>query len=178
MTQGKTTGLIPVRRGYCEACNHADHAQILKRVYDGTLTNGEASKQLNVSLQVWYRHIKNHVKPQVESAIAPDVGDITKTIVDKVEELVGQVDRVKDNLERVNKAIAEDDEIDFKKMQSWLQAERQLTYILETLGKFNGDLQNSAVININQTKIEFNTFRENVLDTVCTECKSKLVKSL
>ena len=132
---------------------------------------------LGVGIQTWYRHMKFCVKNEVENALAPDVGDVAAKIIDKVDELIGQMDRIKGNINRVNNAIEMDNEnIDVQKMKSYVSLEKQLGSTIELLAKISGELNSSAVINVNNTKIEYNSFRENVIGTVCNSCKQKLLE--
>ena len=177
MAQSKTTSLIPVRRGQCLACVHTDHAQVLEDLDKGFINNKEAANRIGIALQTWYTHLRHHVKPEVESAIAPNVDVLAKSIVDKVEEGTGQFDRLLANVNRVNNLIDQDgDNLDVKKMQSYIQLEKQLTYVLEFLSKLSGELENSAIINVNNTKIEFNNFKDTVKEVLCLSCKEKIIK--
>jgi len=178
MRNSHSVSLVPIRKGFCKACAHPDHARILEYVYDEQLSNSEAAERLGITLNIWYRHLKMCVKNEVETAIAPDIGNVAKNILDKVDEMVGQVDRLKKNIERVNKSIEHEDEVDVKKMQSYISLERQLASSLELFARLSGELNSSAIINVNNTKIEFNNFREQVLGSICEVCKGKLIKSL
>lgn len=176
MPTSSHTSLIPVRRSFCKACAAPQHDKILEDLNNGLMSNSEAATQMGLSVQQWYRHLNNHVKPAVESAVAPYVGDIGKRIIDKVDEIVGQIDRLKMNIAKVNEGINDDEMVDAKKIQSYVSLERQLGSTIELLAKITGELNNAAIINVSNTKIEFNQFRENVIGIMCEKCKEKVLK--
>ena len=171
-------GLVPIRNN-CKVCTHPRQSEVLQAVYEERMTNPQAAETLGVTGVTWSRHLRNCVRSELDSAMAPHVDKITKTIIDKVEELVGQVDRVKGNLQRVcNVQEQEDDKIDLKTMQSYIMLEKQLSTTIELFAKITGDLTNSAIVNVTNNKIEFNDFRQQVLGTVCDQCRSKLISEL
>ena len=172
----RSRGLIPLRRGTCKACIHPEQNGYLQAVYDGKMSNADAAKGLGINLQTWYGHLKYCVKNAVESAIEPEIEGIAKRVVDHVDKLIGQVDRVENMVLKINESLKNQDpeKIDPKKMASWLAAENQLKSTLEMLAKISGDLNNSAIVNISNVKMEFTDFQEKVMEIMCPNCRAKL----
>ena len=168
--------LIPVKEKQCKVCLHKDSDTILKMVSDGIISNSDAADRLGIRLQLWYNHLKFCVRSAMETALAPNVDDLSKKVVDNVFELIGAIDRTKSLTEKLHMVLANTDpnEMDPKQLQSYATLEKQLGHTIELYSKITGDLKNSAVINVQNTKIEFNDFRSKVLGVVCMKCRKKL----
>ena len=43
------------------------------------------------------------------------------------------------------------------------------------MARLSGDLNNTAVMNISNVKVEFNDFKSKVMEVLCPNCKEKLM---
>jgi len=172
----KPKGLVPIKRGTCKVCMLPNHKEYFDKVYDGSCSNSRAAKELGVTTQSWYNHLKYCVRTHVEAAIAPEIEGIAKKVVDHVDELIGQIDRVKGVVDKVYKVVEAEQDIDSKKMQTYVMLERQLGTTIEMLAKMTGELNNSAIINTTNIKIEFEDFKGKIMEILCPICLDKLAR--
>lgn len=179
MTQGNSMTIIPVRATTCKACLHKDHAQILEDLNSGKINNRMAADKVGVSWGTWYSHLKQHVKPIIESAIAPNIGNIAKSVLSVTGDLIDQLQRTTKMVEKKFKELEENETKfgDNKQIISYVALEKMLHLSMETIAKISGELNSSAIINVTNTKIEFNEFRVKVMDILCENCKTKILES-
>ena len=175
MVKMEYSGLTPSTVRDCKVCMHKDHDVYLKKIYNREISIGLAADEMKLSYTQWRNHLRFCVKGAVESAMAPDVELIAKKVVDYVDELVGQLDRTKKVIGTMLVAMENSEEVDPKLVSSYALIEKQLAHNVEIMAKISGDLNNSAVVNINNVKMEFNDFKGKVLEVLCPSCKEKLL---
>ena len=168
-------GLVPSTVRDCKVCLHKDHDEYLKRIYDRQISVGLAADEMKLSYTQWRNHLKFCVKGAIENAMAPDVELIAKKVVDYTDELVGQLDRTKTVIDKLIMEMESAEEFDSKMYNTCAVFEKQLAHNIEMMAKISGDLNNSAVVNINNVKMEFNDFKGKVLEILCPTCKEKLL---
>ena len=168
--------LIPVKEKHCKVCLNNKSEEVVKLVNDGIISNRDAADRLEIGLSAWYNHLKFCVRNAMSSAIAPKVDDLSKKVIDNVFELIDAVDRTKSLTEKLHKVLDSTNasELDPKQLQSYVMLEKQLSHTIELYSKITGDLKDSAVINVRNTKIELNDFRTKVIGAVCMKCRKKL----
>lgn len=174
--QPKYKGLVPSQLKNCKVCMNDRQNEYLQKIYDKKISIEIAAMEMGVTSLQWRNHLRFCVRNAVESAIAPDIEGIAKRVVDYVDELVDQLDRTKVLSKRMNEAMLEQ-ELDPRMISSWALVEKQLSHTIEMMAKMSGELNSSAVVNINNVKMEFNDFKSRVMDILCPLCKEKLLNS-
>ena len=145
-------------------------------MFNKRINNTVAADRCEVSYGVWRTHLKFHVQRELVSAVAPDIGNIADTVVDSVQELVEQLDRTKQLVKRKHDDLENNDLKDPREIQAYVMLEKMLHLDIETLAKINGELNSSAVINVNNIKLEFNDFRTKIMEILCPTCKQQIIQ--
>jgi len=174
--KGEYRGLVPSTIRDCKICMMDDSVQreYLNKIYDKRISVALAAKELGVTTGTWRNHLRFCVKNAVESALQPEIEGIAKKVVDYADELVDQLDRTKDVIKMISDDM-EGKELDSKMLMSLAAFEKQLVHSIEVMAKLSGDLNNTAVMNISNVKVEFNDFKSKVMEILCPNCKEKLM---
>jgi len=138
-------------------------------------TSSQCIELLDCKLYSWRNHINNHVKPQVAIQLA-DRSEITDHIVDKVGEVIGGLDDLKEVMKILKQQIlANPDPIMLK---TYLSALAELRHYTETLQKLQNEFKDNGNINVQNMHVEYNQLVGTIMQDSCPLCKSKFAVSL
>lgn len=168
-----TGQIMPVSHRVCIACRHKDNQEILESVDRGDMSHLSAANHFGVSLDTWRKHVRNHIVPQIQALLSTDVSVLAASVIKPIEEMEDMVQRLKNQIEKIITVSEEGDDMDVKSLQAYTGMEKALAGVLSTIAQITGDLNTSAIINVNNTKVEFNNITAFVLQEACPTCKTK-----
>ena len=177
LVMAKYKGLVPSQVRDCKVCMHKEQGEYLTKIYEKRISVSVAAREMGVSYQQWRNHLKYCVKNAVETALVPEVESIAEKVVDYANELVGQLDRVNGIIKGIEEDVRAEDDNDkkYKMLGTLTMFEKQIGSTIEMMARLAGDLNNSAVMNVSNVKIEYSDFKTRIMDNICSSCKEKIL---
>lgn len=160
----------------CTICRDPKTPDLEIAFSEHTLATKDICEQLEITSSQWYSHINYHLMPQVYEALSTNREVLAAKIVDKVQESIEQLDRLKKNVKRAEKMLGTAPDPTMIKAYATLEGEMRKT--LEFLGKLQGEFKDQSIIKANNVTVEYNTVIGTVLEEACPACKMKFAKSI
>jgi len=117
----------------CALCVNPNRAELEVRISEGELKPSEASELLGISLDQIQLHIKNHLKPIVQSHAAMDVARLD---LNEIDLLSGNVSILKNKLEE----LLNNTELSTKQIDSLTKLAKEIRESLKYMLEFKGQL--------------------------------------
>lgn len=150
--------------------------QLEKDYVEHRIIAADIAKDLDISTQTWYSHIKYHLTPQVIQALSVNAEVMANQVVDKIGSLIDILDILGKEIENAQDktSIVEND----KRMKALtgLIAEKRKT--IEVMAKLQGEYKDSAVIKVSNINIEYNNIMGMVMQDACPMCKQKFAEKI
>lgn len=172
-----SSGTLPVVTTVCEVCRNPEISKIERAWIDKTMSIPDILKALSITKYKWYHHVKHHLKPEVAVALSANAEILAADTVDKVGEVVEQLDRLKSKLEKFDDAM-QGAGIDHNDYKIWLSLETAIARNIETLAKIQGEYKDATIINANNVTVEYNQFNQMVMQEACPVCKKKFAEKM
>ena len=158
----------------CDLCVHPDHAKIVEDYHIGNINTNLAAEQFGVSVSRFKTHL-NHIQNDIATAVIPELGNLPKRIVDEANEIIDQMGRLKEVLKVKREQIFAQRLSDPKEVKVYLAIEDMLDKNVNSLARITGKLNNNQPsINITNIQLEHDNFRTQILNLLCTTCKSAI----
>jgi len=149
---------------------------IHKRQTVGEIVDTLKEAGVDVSKTKFYNHIQHHLKTEAALIYSKNAELLASEVVDKVEELIQNIDNMRDKMEAIEHSI--NSEADPSMIKAYVSLAGELRKTVEILAKLQGEFNTSQHVHVNNLNIEYNTVVEQILQDACPQCKIKFTKTL
>ena len=161
----------------CVICRDPDTTELEKGYSARQITVRDIlEKKTDWSSSQWYNHVKNHLKPEVITALATTAEVLSTQIIDKGHDTIAQLDRL-------NKVVVKAQNMlggapDPGALKAYATIESEIRKSIELLGKIQGDFKEAAIVKAKNVTIEYNNVIGTVIQEACPACKIKFAEKL
>ena len=159
----------------CELCVREDMAEYEIAYANKTLTGVEIAKRLGIADDKFREHYNNHVVRAVSTELIESAPMIKKVIENRVDEIDGLIDLVKNKVESFDDSITSDS--DPAQVRAYTGLVTEMRKLIESLDKLKNDSKIGGIKAKNVT-LQFTQVIEQVMQDSCQSCKQKLSKTL
>ena len=159
---------------YVEGIEEIETLFITKRVSMEDVTEWFKKKDYDVSPSSWYHHVRYNLKPQVALQVSKSVPDIANDVIDKYNECLSGLSRLRTV---INRALDAPD-LDPNVLRVYVAAEKESRAYLETMHKLSSEYKENSHVHIENLNIEYSNVVNQVLQDACPKCKIKFAKTL
>jgi len=148
----------------CSVCSHPRGFEITNQVLLGELDIYSAARELDVTYDVMWKHIRDHIKREFEKEVPK--GDYAEVLDELMTKLVV----------RVKHLLALPVAIENERIISWHI--RSINEIINRIAQLRGMIQQAPLVKLTQLTVQVNKITSFLVTNLCEECKQKVIRFL
>jgi len=166
-----------IRTRGCKVCVNQEAQKYEEAYFTKTLSVDEIVKELGISNYTFYKHIRDHIRPEAAMTISGGALVLAEQVIDKQGLIVEILEDLRSQSRKTLTVLDGELDINMIKAYTMLVAEQRRTIKLlaELQGEFNLQDVKSVTNNYN---IEFTQVVDKIMQVACQTCRPKFAEEL
>ena len=166
-----------IRTQGCKLCIHQEIEAYERAYFDKKLTVDEIVKELGVTNYTFYKHIRDHVKPETGMTLSKGSLILADQVIDKQGKVIKIIETLEKQIDKITLIL--DGEIDVNMIKAFTlligENRRNIKILAELQGEFRINEPKTVTNNYN---IEYTQVVDVVMQYACEKCKPIFAREL